>query len=73
VLFGVPPAKHHRDYAKFEVDDPPLILALNPRPRSAGGALNHFGLRVANSERLVAVQKRLKKSGIRTQCEEGVD
>ena len=36
-LFGIEPAKHFADYAKFEVQDPPLVLALNPSPRSAGG------------------------------------
>lgn len=72
-LFGLEPVKHFADYAKFEVDDPPLVLALNPSPRSAGGALNHVGFRVANSERLVAVQQRLEMAGIRTQREEGVE
>jgi catechol 2,3-dioxygenase-like lactoylglutathione lyase family enzyme len=72
-LFGIEPAKHFADYAKFEVEDPPLVLALNPSPRSAGGALNHVGLRVTSSERLVAIQQRLEMAGIRTQREEGVE
>jgi catechol 2,3-dioxygenase-like lactoylglutathione lyase family enzyme len=35
VLFGAPPAKRHDDYAKFEVDDPPVVFSLVPR--AAGG------------------------------------
>jgi catechol 2,3-dioxygenase-like lactoylglutathione lyase family enzyme len=73
VLFAVEPAKHFADYAKFEVDDPPLVLSLNPSPRNSGGALNHVGFRVASSEALVAVQHRLEVAGIKTQREEGVE
>jgi catechol 2,3-dioxygenase-like lactoylglutathione lyase family enzyme len=73
VLFDAPPAKHYKDYAKFEVDDPALVLALNPSSRSAGGALNHVGLRVNSSERLVAIQRRLELAGIRTEREDGVE
>ncbi len=72
ILFGVEPAKHFTDHAKFEVDDPPLILSLHPSSRAAGGALNHVGFRVASSEKLVAVQHRLEMAGIRTEREEGV-
>ena len=72
-LFGIEPAKHFSDYAKFEVQDPPLVLSLNPSPRSAGGALNHVGLRVSSSEQLVAIQQRLEMASIRTQREEGVE
>ncbi|HEX4071687.1 MAG TPA: ArsI/CadI family heavy metal resistance metalloenzyme, partial [Planctomycetaceae bacterium] len=73
ILFGVEPAKHFTDHAKFEVDDPPLILSLHPSPRAAGGALNHVGFRVASSEKLVAVQHRLEMVGIRTEREEGIE
>ena len=37
-LFGRPPAKRRDDYAKFELDDPPLVLSLEPHPRGQGGA-----------------------------------
>lgn len=72
-LFGVDPVKYLTDHAKFEVEDPPLVLALHPSPRSAGGALNHVGVRVTSSEKLVDVQRRLELAGIRTQREEGVE
>lgn len=73
VLFGVAPLKQYTDYAKFEVADPPLVLALHPSPHTPGGALNHVGFRVKTSEALVAVQQRLEMAGIHTQREEGVE
>src|SRR5262245_36974045 len=38
VLLGAEPVKHHEDYAKFEIDRPPMVLALYANPRVAGGA-----------------------------------
>jgi catechol 2,3-dioxygenase-like lactoylglutathione lyase family enzyme len=73
VLLDAEPAKHFGDYAKFDVEDPPLVLALHPGPRHTGGALNHVGFRVENSARLVAIQERLERRGIATQREEGVE
>ena len=73
ILFGREPAKCRPDYAKFELDDPPLVLSLEPTPRGTGGALNHLGFRMPDSAALVAVQMRLEKAGIRTQRQEGVE
>src|SRR5262245_29830907 len=73
VLLGREPVKQKKDYAKFEVDDPPLVLSLIPGHPTAGGALNHIGLRLPDSEMLVEVQARLEASGIRTKREEGVE
>jgi len=64
-LFGVGPAKLYPDYAKFEIDDPPLVLSLKPKRACAGGALNHLGLRVVSVEQLRAIQKRLEQVGAR--------
>jgi catechol 2,3-dioxygenase-like lactoylglutathione lyase family enzyme len=72
-LFGQPPAKLRGDYAKFELDEPPLVLSLEPTPRGAGGALNHLGFRLPDAATLVAVQARLERAGIRSQREEGVE
>ena len=44
VLFGKPAAKHHADYAKFEVESPPAVFSLVPGRNGVGGALNHVGL-----------------------------
>jgi catechol 2,3-dioxygenase-like lactoylglutathione lyase family enzyme len=73
VLFGKEPAKHYADYAKFELDDPPLVLSLEPSARGTGGALNHLGFRMPDATALVAVQRRLEEAGLRTQREEGVE
>ena len=71
-LFGIPPAKHHADYAKFEVEDPPLVLSLEPARRVAGSSLNHLGLRMTAPEALVDVQRRLEAHGYATLRENGV-
>jgi catechol 2,3-dioxygenase-like lactoylglutathione lyase family enzyme len=73
VLLGVDPARHEEDYARFELDRPPLVLALYPNPQEAGGALNHVGLRLPDSAALVEVQRRLEEHGIATQRQEGVE
>ena len=73
VLFGRGPAKRRADYAKFELDDPPLVLSLEPTPRAAGGPLNHAGFRMPDAASLVALQQRLEAAGVRSQREEGVE
>lgn len=73
ILFGKPPAKKYHDYAKFEIDEPPLALALHPSPQLPGGALNHVGLRLSSSEELVNVQRRLEEAGLATQRQDGVE
>jgi len=72
-LFGCEPAKQRKDYAKFEVGTPPLVLSLIPCRATAGGSLNHVGLRVPDSDALVKIQERLEAAGIRTKREEGVE
>jgi catechol 2,3-dioxygenase-like lactoylglutathione lyase family enzyme len=72
-LFGRPPAKCRDDYAKFELDDPPVVLSLEPTAPGSGGALNHLGFRMADSASLVAMQRRLGEAGISSRREEGVE
>jgi catechol 2,3-dioxygenase-like lactoylglutathione lyase family enzyme len=72
-LLGVEPAKVKPDYAKFEIDSPPLVLSLIPGPAVPGGNVNHTGFRVANSAALVQVQQRLEAGGFPTKREEGVE
>lgn len=73
-LFGIEPAKLRTDYAKFEPDDPPLVLSLEPaHDVGRGGALNHLGFRLPDSKSLVAMQERLERAGMRTQREDGVE
>jgi catechol 2,3-dioxygenase-like lactoylglutathione lyase family enzyme len=73
VLFDAPPAKRLHDYAKFELTEPPLVLSLEPNRAARGGKLNHLGFRLAGSEPLVAMQRRLELAGIRTAREDGVE
>lgn len=72
-LFGIEPTKLRADYAKFEPDDPPLVLSLEPTPRPIGGPLNHVGFRFADEKTLVATQARLEAAGLRSQREDGVE
>ena len=64
-LLGAGPVKLYDDYAKFEVDTPPLVLSLKPKRACAGGPLNHLGLRVVSVEQLRMIQERLKAVGAR--------
>lgn len=81
ILLGGEPKKCHADYAKFEPDDLPLVLSLEPRRGGAPGAqgasglgsLNHLGFRMSDPAALVEVQKRLELAGISTLREEGVE
>ncbi|MGF1582793.1 MAG: ArsI/CadI family heavy metal resistance metalloenzyme [Gemmataceae bacterium] len=73
ILFGTEPAKHHPDYAKFELEEPPLVLSLEPTAKFGHGTLNHLGFRMPDSESLVNMQERLERAGIRSQREEGVE
>jgi catechol 2,3-dioxygenase-like lactoylglutathione lyase family enzyme len=72
-LFGIEPAKVRSDYAKFEPADPPVVLSLEPTPRPVGGPLDHLGLRMPDSQALVAMQARLEVAGVRSNREEGVE
>src|SRR5688572_20189258 len=64
-LLGQPPVKHYPDYAKFEIENPALVLSLKPKPACAGGPLNHLGLRLTNLDHLRAIQARLTAVGAR--------
>lgn len=72
-FFGIEPAKRRSDYAKFELDEPPLVLSLEPFAAPPGGNLNHLGFRMPSAALLVECQRRLEMAGIATQREEGVE
>jgi catechol 2,3-dioxygenase-like lactoylglutathione lyase family enzyme len=71
VLFGVEPAKRHDDYAKFELEDPPVVFSLVPRAPGPGGPLSHLGFRVADAQAVRLAQERLAAAGICTQDQNG--
>lgn len=72
-FFDLPPTKYFDDYAKFELREPPLVMSLLPNSQLPGGTLYHLGLRLADSQQLVRVQRRLEEAGVRTRREEGVE
>ena len=72
VLFGVEPLKCHDDYAKFELEDPPVVFSIQPGPRTAGASLSHLGLRFKHHDDVLAVQSRLQVAGIPFTRQEGV-
>jgi hypothetical protein len=61
-LFGAPPAKHHHDYAKFEIDAPPLVFSLAPLSPASYGALNYLGLAVNSIAELEPIASRLEEA-----------
>src|SRR5258707_7312677 len=71
VLFGLEPAKHHDDYAKFELEDPPVVFSLVPRKPGSGGSLSHVGLRVLDDNAISLYRQRLEAAGICTQAQNG--
>jgi catechol 2,3-dioxygenase-like lactoylglutathione lyase family enzyme len=67
------PARQTAHYAKFELDEPPLVLSLISGRPAPGGNLNHIGIRLCDSEALMQMQRRLETAGIATKREEGVE
>lgn len=62
-LFGIEPAKRKPGYAKFELADPAVALALQEAPRAG---LSHLGIRVPSTEEVEAASARLKEKGLAT-------
>src|SRR5438477_6679371 len=64
--FGTAAHKRRPGYANFDLDLPPLKLALNEAKVSKGGALNHLGILVPSVDDVSAARERLIKSGLAT-------
>jgi catechol 2,3-dioxygenase-like lactoylglutathione lyase family enzyme len=62
-LFGTDPAKLQPGYAKFELTDPDVALALQEAARPA---LSHLGIRVETTEEVEASSARLRDEGLIT-------
>ena len=70
VFFGQPPTKVRADYAKFEVIEPPLNLALSQdRAPLKGGFVNHLGVQVKSSEVVTAARDRFVNAGFHVEEE----
>ena len=66
-LLGAEPALERRDYARFDVAAPPLVLALNGVDRSvppSTGALEHLGIRFEDDAGLEQARQRLSQLGL---------
>ena len=65
-FFGVPAHKRRPGYANFDLQNPPLKLALEEDPARAvvAGRLSHLGIQVATTEEVDATRARLGISGV---------
>jgi len=69
-VLGIEPSKVRTGYAKFDVENPPLNLALNELPDLAGpGALSHLGLQVSSTEDVLVMRNRWAEAGLITRDE----
>jgi catechol 2,3-dioxygenase-like lactoylglutathione lyase family enzyme len=77
-LFGTEPVKHYHDYAKFDLEQPGLNLAINRKDQVDLGAdmeqrpLNHFGIELATSQQVKQAISSLQAGGFETQVEQEV-
>ena len=73
-MLGIEPAKVRTGYAKFDVQNPPLNLAMNEVPSLSGsGALSHLGFQVASTEDVLAMRERWAEAGLFTRDEMQTD
>ncbi len=63
-MFGIEPAKVRTGYAKFDVQNPPLNLALNEVQVNDRGALSHLGIQVASTDDVLAVKMMWNEEGL---------
>lgn len=69
-MLGIEPSKVRTGYAKFDVQDPPLNLALNEVPDlPSSGALSHLGLQVSSTGDVLAMRERWAEAGLITRDE----
>ena len=59
-ILGIEPAKVRRDYAKFELADPPVIFSLNAGGEP--GKLSHLGIRYDSTGEVASEMARAKAS-----------
>jgi catechol 2,3-dioxygenase-like lactoylglutathione lyase family enzyme len=73
-LLDQPATKTRPGYAKFEVDQPPLNLALNRvgGPTCPNNPVAHYGIQVKSTEAVREMNDRLTAAGIPTEVEENV-
>lgn len=73
-MLGIEPSKVRTGYAKFDVQNPPLNLALNEVPfLDSAGAFSHLGLQVASTDDVLAIRNRWAAAGLVTRDEMQTD
>jgi len=68
-MLGIEPSKVRTGYAKFDVQNPPLNLALNEAPGTNRGALSHLGIQVRSTEDVLAMKQKWNEAGLSTHDE----
>src|SRR5437762_8591734 len=68
-LLGIEPSKVRTGYAKFDVENPPLNLALNEARITSRGALSHLGIQVASTADVLAMKQKWSDAGLLTRDE----
>jgi len=61
-LLGIEPAKVKHDYAKFELEDPPVIFSLSIGGQP--GKLSHLGIRYPGTGDVASEMVRIKAAGV---------
>lgn len=66
-MLGNEPVKYKADYAKFDLNNPPLNLTLEASSSiNPGGTLSHLGLQVESSEDVRDAVARFQQAGLAT-------
>lgn len=68
-MLGIEPSKVRTGYAKFDMQNPPLNLALNQGPVSSPGALSHLGIQLASTRDVLAIRQKWNDAGLSTHDE----
>ncbi len=70
-MLGIEPCKVRTGYAKFDVQNPPLNLAMNEVSTGEGklSRLSHLGIQVASTEDVLAMRERWQEAGLATKDE----
>ncbi|MEX1025477.1 MAG: VOC family protein [Planctomycetota bacterium] len=74
-LLGSKAALVRHDYARFQLDEPALVLGLNAVERAGGrtGSIQHLGLRFPDQAGLEAAGRRLEAAGAPTRREDDTE
>jgi catechol 2,3-dioxygenase-like lactoylglutathione lyase family enzyme len=73
-VFGVPPQKQTDNYAKFDLQSPPLNFSmLTAKDGRIPSRVNHLGVEVVSAKEVSEWKKALESKGIETLTEEGTN